>query len=86
MRMTEDCTDSMTNLSRRLSTIEGILTYDGGQTDILLNYIALALTLSAAVMVCRLFPLDLHPVVRYSWLPVTVFLFVFQVSPHCCWL
>lgn len=55
-----------------------ILTYDSSPTDIVLNYVALGVTLGHVVVVLR--PLKPRLFGQRFWIPLTGFLFTFQIG------
>lgn len=59
-----------------ISSILNILTYNGSTLDILLNYIAVILTVTTEIVVLE----TRYNWLKYFWIVNTLTLFVFQVS------
>lgn len=59
-------------------SVVDILTYNNSTLDIVLNYFALLVTLVAVILI--LYPLRPTWRGRYFFIPLTVYLFLFQVS------
>lgn len=57
-----------------------ILTYSGNVTDIELNYVALVICLAAYISIFYFLPEYFSTWRRYIWIPVLVFLYIFQVN------
>jgi hypothetical protein len=61
------------------SQIQDILVYDGSETDVVLNYTAVAITLTPILLILFELPGSFR-LWRLIWIPLLIFLFVFQIA------
>jgi hypothetical protein len=69
--------------SRRLveqggASVASILSYDGAETDILINYMTLSVNVLVSIPLCFVFPSS-APLARFFWVPLLICLFIFQI-------
>ena len=66
-------------MSSLISSVEGILCYEGNVIDIVLNYTAIAATIVPTILIYCYLPLE-YEHLRLFWIPYVILLFIFQVS------
>ena len=62
-----------------ISSIEGILDYNGNKLDTLLNYTAIVVNLVPLIFLFNLLPQS-YGTLRYFWILYTILLFIFQIG------
>lgn len=70
----------MVEVTMNSTSIVEILTYQGNNLDILLNYIALTLTTIATIEIFSSLQLKIKNWRKLLWLPVLIGLAIFQVN------
>lgn len=61
-----------------MSHVQDVLTYHGSETDVILNYTAIVVTLTPILLILYELP-ERFRLWRFIWIPLLIFLFVFQV-------